>query len=103
VAYKSKHPNLDRSFRADRTVLNSFISHLRNKGLEPDEEKIEKYRAYITDYLLTYRISQVTWDDNTAYQIVARSDRQLNKALEILGGAKSQNEIFEKIMKEGRD
>lgn len=103
VAYKSEHPNLDKSFRADRKVFDAFVSLLKNKGVEVDDKKLDKHRIFITNYLLTYRIAQVTWDDNTAYQLIAGSDRQLNKALEILGGAKSQNEIFEKIIKEGRD
>lgn len=103
VAYKSEHPNLDKSFRADREVFDAFVSLLKNKGVEVDDKKLDKHRIFITNYLLTYRIAQVTWDDNTAYQLIAGSDRQLNKALEILGGAKSQNEIFEKIIKEGKD
>ncbi len=103
VAYKSEHPNLDKSFRADREVFNAFVSFLKNKGVEVDDKKLNRHRAFITDDLLTYRIAQVTWDDNTAYQLIAGSDRQLNKALEILSSAKSQNEIFEKIMKEGKD
>jgi carboxyl-terminal processing protease len=103
VAYKSEHPNLDKSFRADREVFNAFVSFLKNKGVEVDDKKLNRHRAFITDDLLTYRIAQVTWDDNIAYQLIAGSDRQLNKALEILSSAKSQNEIFEKIMKEGKD
>jgi carboxyl-terminal processing protease len=103
VAYKSEHPNLDKSFRADRKVFDAFVSLLKNKCVEVDDKKLDKHRIFITNYLLTYRIVQVTWDDNTAYQLIAGSDRQLNKALEILGGVKSQTEIFEKIIKEGRD
>ena len=103
VAFKSEHPNLDKSFQANREVFNDFISFLKNQGLEMDDKKLDLHRDFITDYLLTYRIAQVTWDDNTAYQSIASSDRQLNKTVEILGSAKSQNEIFEKIMKEGKD
>jgi len=103
VAYKSRHPNLDKSFQANREVFNSFISFLKNQSVEVNEKKLDKHRDFITDYLLTYRIAQVTWDDNTAYKLVAGSDRQLNKAVEILVGAKSKKEIFKKIMKESKE
>ena len=103
IAFKSLNPDIDKSFRADRKVFNAFVSFLKDKGVEVDDKIIDRHREFITDYLLTYRIAQVVWDDNTAYRLVTGSDRQLNKALEILGGSGSQIEFFEKIMKEGKD
>jgi carboxyl-terminal processing protease len=102
VAYKSMHPDLNKSFQADRQVSDAFGSYLKNQSLKIDQKKLEKYRNYITENLLTYHIAQVTWDENTAYRLIARSDKQLDKALEVLTSATSQAEILKKItIKEG--
>ncbi|OGF98634.1 MAG: hypothetical protein A2Z86_10180 [Candidatus Glassbacteria bacterium GWA2_58_10] len=102
VAYKSLHPNLDKSFSVDPAIFSAFISYLKDKSVEVEDKKVEKYHGYIANILLTYRISQVTWDENTAYRMVAHADAQLNKALEILGSGEKQAEILKQTMKDER-
>ncbi|HUU30096.1 MAG TPA: S41 family peptidase [archaeon] len=101
VAYKSMHPNLNESFRNDKQIFEAFISYLKNQQVTVDPLKIEKYQSFIREKLLNYHIAQVTWDENTAYRLIAQTDKQLAKALEILGSVNSQSEILKKIMKEG--
>ncbi|MFH1069708.1 MAG: S41 family peptidase [Candidatus Glassbacteria bacterium] len=102
VAYKSMNPGIDHSFRADSKTFEAFVNFLNNKGFQVNDKKLQKYRNYITDLLLTYRIGEVTWDDNSAYQMVAQADPQLTRAVEVLGSSPVQKEILRKISEETR-
>ena len=100
VSYKSIHPDLKRPFKAEPKTYQAFIDYLNTRQVELDKEKISKYRRYITEYLLTYQIAQVTWDENTAYQLASHSDKQLAKALNIIKSGGTQAEILRKCMEE---
>ncbi|MBN2290621.1 MAG: S41 family peptidase [Candidatus Glassbacteria bacterium] len=100
VAYRSMHPDLQRPFVAGPEIYRAFISYLEGKLVKLEKNKVEKHRDYITNYLLTYQIAQVTWDENTAYSFVANSDRQLVKALSIIKGGGTQSEIIERSIGE---
>ena len=100
VSYKSIHPDLERPFKAEPKTYQAFIDYLNIKQVELDKDKISKYRRYITEYLLTYQIAQVTWDENAAYQLASHSDKQLTKALSIIKSGGTQAEILRKCMEE---
>ncbi|MFC1613853.1 S41 family peptidase [Gemmatimonadota bacterium] len=100
VAYKSMHPDLQKPFVAGPEIYRAFISYLEGKQVKLEKDKVNKYRDYITNYLLTYQIAQVTWDENTAYSFVSNSDKQLTKALSIIKGGGTQSEIIEKSVQE---
>ncbi len=98
VAYKSMNPEIILPFKADRRVFDAFVSYLDGKEFRLDSKKLEGYRDYITDYLLTYRIAEVAWDDNAAYQLVALHDPQLKRALEVLAlGDSGQKQLLQKL------
>ncbi|MBW7997782.1 MAG: S41 family peptidase [Candidatus Glassbacteria bacterium] len=103
VAYKSMNPGLSQPFKADRKIYDAFVSYLEAKEFKLDRTKTESYRGYITDYLLTYRIAEVAWDDNAAYRMVAMEDAQLSRALEVLGSASSQKEILRRLSEEASE
>jgi len=100
VAYKSLHPNLDKSFQADDTVFKAFVSYLRSKQVNVDQERLTELKDYITPNLLTFQIAQVTWDENTAYRLISGQDRQLDKAREMLAGGTTQQRIMQKMMED---
>ena len=102
VAYKSMNPGIDRSFHADERTYEAFVNFLKNKGVKINEKKLQKYRGYITDFLLTYRIAEVTWDDNAAYRLVAQTDPQLTRATQVLALGRTQKEILKKISEENK-
>ncbi|RJR49568.1 MAG: S41 family peptidase [Desulfobacteraceae bacterium] len=97
VAYKSMNPGLAQPFKADRRVYDAFVSYLEGKDFQVDAKKMERYRGYITDYLLTYRIAEIAWDDNAAYRMVAKVDPQLNRAVQVLGSGSDQKTILKKL------
>lgn len=100
VAFKSMNPHLEQPFRADTGLFDAFIEYLRGKHVKLDMDKVKKYRKYITDFLLTYQIARVTWDENTAYRLVAHSDRQLEKALALITSGGTQAEIITRSVEE---
>ncbi len=97
VAYKSMNPGMTQPFNADRKVFDAFVSYLEGKEFKLDSEKLESYSDYITNYLLTYRIAEVAWDDNAAYRMVALHDPQLVRAIEVLAGGTGQQELLRKL------
>jgi carboxyl-terminal processing protease len=97
VAYKSMNPDMTQPFKADRKVFDAFVSYLEGQEFKLDSEKLDSYSDYITDYLLTYRIAEVAWDDNAAYKMVAPHDPQLNRAVELLAGGTGQKELLQKL------
>ena len=105
VAYKSMNPQMKLPFKADRKVYDAFVSYLEGKEFKLDQKKQDAYSGFITDYLLTYRIAEVAWDDNTAYEMVAGHDAQLVRAAEVLGQgtAGGQEELLKKLSEEGED
>ena len=100
VAYKSMHPGLEKPFQAGSDTYKAFIDYLDSKQVKLDKEKISKYRRHIMDYLLTYQIAQVTWDESTAYQLISLSDKQLTRALSIVNSGRTQAEIIRKNIQE---
>ncbi len=100
VAYKSMNPGIKLPFKASRKIFDSFVSYLEGKEFKLDNEKLESYSDYITDYLLTYRIAEVVWDDNAAYKMVAMHDPQLKRALQVLAGGTDQKQLLEKLSEE---
>ena len=67
-----------------------------------DEARLKELKNYIMSNLLTFQIAEVTWDENTAYQMVASNDRQLDKALQVLAYGTNQKAIFSRITEEGK-
>ncbi len=100
VAYKSLHPGLDRNFKADETVFKAFVTYLKSKQVNADQGRLDELKDYITTNLLTFQIAQVTWDENTAYRLVAMHDVQLGKARELISGGAAQSQIMKRLMEE---
>lgn len=102
VAYRSLHQNLDRSFQADASVFKAFLSYLKSKQVQVDEARMNELKEFIIANLLTFQIAQVTWDENTAFRLIAPADPQLARAREVLAYGPTQKEILNRIMEEAR-
>jgi carboxyl-terminal processing protease len=80
-------------FRSDPAVRAELLRRLERRGMQVDPEK---YRAggTLVDRLLEDRVLEFAYGDSAAFRRTAPRDRQLQSALEVLRGARTQTDAL---------
>ncbi|HYR08999.1 MAG TPA: hypothetical protein VEQ60_14555, partial [Longimicrobium sp.] len=80
-------------FRSDPAVRAELLRRLERRGMQVDPEK---YRAggALVDRLLEDRVLEFAYGDSAAFRRAAPRDRQLQSAVEVLRGARTQTDAL---------
>ena len=102
VKYTSKHPGLTRDFEVTPVMLTEFKSLLKEKQFVFTDDQIDSARAFI-DKALKINIASNLWGTYGEYQARLPLDTQVQKALELLGTARTQQDVFDALPKPKED
>ncbi len=80
--YKGDFQAFDRDFKIDNALMNQFISFIKEKKVDFNEEQFAKDKEY-TEARLKAHIARNFWGNDGWYPVILRSDNQLKKALSI--------------------
>jgi len=86
VRYVADHPDLERDFRMDEAMWNEFRSFLTQRESELTEEELNSARDEL-DGRLRANIARIKWGQDAEAQILAETDAQMQKALELFDEA----------------
>lgn len=67
----------------DEKIFNAFIQYVENHNIKIDKSKIIAYKENLTT-LIKARIGRILFSDETQYKAFSRSDKMIEKALEVL-------------------
>jgi carboxyl-terminal processing protease len=80
VAFVNDHPELERGYRIDETVLRSFQEFLRGKEFEFDAGEFAESEDSIR-LRMNAQIARIKWDQIEEARVLAESDPQIQRAL----------------------
>ena len=93
VAYLNEHPDLEPGFRITDADLASFHAALKERGAGIPIETFLRARHTITFHLGS-EIALLAWGDLGRFERVSEYDSQLQRAVELLGAAGDQAQLF---------
>lgn len=91
VRYVSDHPELPRDFRMDDTMWSEFRAFLNGRESKLTVEELESARPEL-DGRLRANIARIKWGQDAEAQILAESDSQMQRALELFDEATALRE-----------
>ncbi len=94
VTYIQEHPELQVGFELTDAVMASFYTALAESGLEMDREVVDGAGRFVR-HQLGREIANQKWGDEGAFRSQLPSDHQLERAVELLRGARSPGELFQ--------
>ncbi|MDZ7780295.1 MAG: S41 family peptidase [Gemmatimonadota bacterium] len=94
VTYVREHPDLQPGFSLSSADLDAFYGSLPETGEAADREHFERAERFVR-YHLEREIALQAWGEQGQFEQSARYDRQLEEALDLLGGVTSPDELFE--------
>jgi len=80
--YKGDFQTFDRNFEVDDSLMAQFVSFIKGKKVDFNEEQFAKDKEY-TKARLKAHIARNFWGNDGWYPVILRSDNQLKKALSI--------------------
>jgi len=96
---KELKPKVRYNFTVQPAWRDTLYQRLTRSGVEITRAQYDSSRALI-DRLIEQRLSRSAFGDSAAFRRWAPEDPQLHKAVELLGGAKSQQELLAVVVKE---
>ena len=96
---KELKPKVRYNFTVQQAWRDTLYQRLTRSGVEITRAQYDSSRALI-DRLIEQRLSRSAFGDSAAFRRWAPEDPQLHKAVELLGGAKSQQELLAVVVKE---
>ena len=94
MRYVQEHPGLEPGFAISEADLRSFHAGLAERGADVDISDLMRARRYV-EFHLGGEVALQLWDDQGLFRRVAATDAQVQKALELLVGARDSRELFE--------
>jgi carboxyl-terminal processing protease len=94
VKYVQDHADLDPGFSLNRENLREFQNHLAGSGVELSSRAFEAAERFI-QFQLEREIALRAWGDEGEFQRMAPQDRALQRALRLLEGSTSTEELLE--------
>lgn len=85
VSYVQQHPGLEVGFELTESGWNAFAAHLASRDIDVDPDVLADARRYL-EYELEREIALQALGDAGEFHQIARYDRQLAEALELLAG-----------------
>jgi len=86
VRYANEHEDLERGFEVDEAILKSFRDFLAARDFEYEAEEFEE-AAEAFSVRINAQIGRLRWGAEEESRILAESDPQVQKALEVFGEA----------------
>jgi carboxyl-terminal processing protease len=86
VRYANEHEDLERGFEVDEAILKSFRDFLTARDFEYEAEEFEE-AAEAFSVRINAQIGRLRWGAEEESRILAESDPQVQKALEVFGEA----------------
>ena len=96
VSYLQAHAGLEPGFSLTDVDLDSFFGELSELGAEVSREDFELAERYVR-YHLEREIALQAWGEAGQFRQSLRYDRQVEKALELLDGARTPGELIEAV------
>jgi carboxyl-terminal processing protease len=96
VEYVREHPDLSLGFEVSDADLDAFFEVLPDSGPPIDRADFEAGERYVR-FHLEREIALQAWGDEGQFQQLRNYDRQLSRALEILSGAQTPEELIAAI------
>lgn len=98
VKYASKHPELKPGFEVTPQMITDFKALLKEKQFAFTDAQIDSARDFI-DKALKINIASNLWGTYGEYQARLPLDTQVNRALELLANAKTEQDVFDALPK----
>lgn len=95
VEYVAEHPGLEPGFRVSDADLDAFFETLPEFGASVDREDFEGAERFVR-YQLEGEIALQAWGEAGQFRQLLDRDRQLQRALTVLEGVGSADELFER-------
>ena len=96
VEYVRTHPGLEPGFRVGEADLEAFYASLPQYEAEVDVDDLERVERFVR-YHLEREIALQAWGDAGQFRQSVPDDRQLQRALELLRGARTPAELLERV------
>ena len=96
---KELKPKVRYNFTVQQAWRDTLFTRLTRSGVEVSRAQYDSSRALI-DRLIAQRLSRAAFGDSAAFRRWAPEDPQLHKAVELLGGAHSQQELLAVVVRE---
>jgi carboxyl-terminal processing protease len=86
VLYSNSHPDLERGFQADESLIEEFAAFLRKREFEFEQESLKEDQEIISLRICS-QIARVKWNQVEESRVLAEADPQIEKALDLFGEA----------------
>ncbi len=86
VRYSNGHPDLEKGFQADESLIEEFAAYLREREFDFDPEALEEDEEVIS-LRIRSQVARVKWDQVEESRVLAEADPQIQRALELFGEA----------------
>jgi len=93
VDYLSKHPDIELDFSVTDEMLEELAQEAERRELEFSDSEFEEAKDLLS-YRLKLEIAAQKWGRSGEYQVMLDADPVVQKALELLAGAKTTAQLF---------
>jgi carboxyl-terminal processing protease len=100
VRYAAKHATLKPDFAVSAEMVGEFKTFLKEKKFEFTDAQFDSVRNYV-ERTIRVQIAGKLWGTYGDYEARLQDDQQVNRAIELLSKAKSQQDLFAALPKEG--
>jgi carboxyl-terminal processing protease len=98
VKFTTRHPELKPDFTVTPEILNEFKTLLKEKKFEFTDAGFDSVRDYVAR-TIKIQIASKLWGTQGEYEARLPVDPQVNRAVELLNKAKTQQELFDGLAK----